>query len=237
MKRSCCLEMIPAMPECADDFLVWEPLSYPDHFRQSNFKGRDLAIAAYDAADPDIRARFDGLCDTLTSILTAIRDAMTEATQPDDPRPPRRAGDRLAEAAGDPGRRRHQRRQRSAGRGRPAAERRRPDHVGLSRCPLARSPSSPSAPRSSATARCCWSAAPAPPAKGLWTLPGGRVEVGETLVDAVKREVLEETALTIDVIGLAGYREVHPAACGRRPRPALRHPALRRALDLGRRQR
>jgi ADP-ribose pyrophosphatase YjhB (NUDIX family) len=45
------------------------------------------------------------------------------------------------------------------------------------------------------------------PAKGLWTLPGGRVEVGETLVTAVKREVLEETALNIDVIGLAGYRE------------------------------
>jgi hypothetical protein len=76
------LEMIPAMPECADDFLVWQPLSYPDHFRQSNFKGRDLAIAAYDSADPDIRARFDGLCDTLTSILTAVRDAIMEATQP-----------------------------------------------------------------------------------------------------------------------------------------------------------
>jgi hypothetical protein len=76
------LEMIPDMPECADDFLIWEPLSYPDHFRHSNFKGRDLAIAAYEAADPEIRARFDGLCDTLSSILTAIRNAMTEATQP-----------------------------------------------------------------------------------------------------------------------------------------------------------
>ena len=75
------LEMIPDMPECADDFLVWAPLSYPEHFRISNFRGRDLAIAAYEAADPDIRARFDGLCETLTSILTAIRDAMTEATQ------------------------------------------------------------------------------------------------------------------------------------------------------------
>jgi 8-oxo-dGTP diphosphatase len=46
------------------------------------------------------------------------------------------------------------------------------------------------------------------PAKGLWTLPGGRVEVGETLVDAVRREVLEETALTVEVIDLAGYREI-----------------------------
>jgi len=76
------LEMIPDMPECADDFLVWEPLSYPEHFLHSNFKARDLAIAAYDSADPEIRARFDGLCDTLTSILSAIRDAMSEATQP-----------------------------------------------------------------------------------------------------------------------------------------------------------
>jgi 8-oxo-dGTP diphosphatase len=57
------------------------------------------------------------------------------------------------------------------------------------------------------------------PAKGLWTLPGGRVEVGETLVAAVRREVLEETALDIDVIGLAGYREsILPQAVGDRGR-------------------
>ena len=57
------------------------------------------------------------------------------------------------------------------------------------------------------------------PAKGLWTLPGGRVEVGETLADAVRREVLEETQLTIDVIGLAGYREsILPQAVGDRGR-------------------
>jgi 8-oxo-dGTP diphosphatase len=45
------------------------------------------------------------------------------------------------------------------------------------------------------------------PAAGSWTLPGGRVELGETLVAAVTREVAEETALTIRVRGLAGYRE------------------------------
>lgn len=75
------LEMIPAMPECAEDFMLWEPLSYPEHFRQSNFKARDLAIAAYDSADPEIRTRFDGLCQTLTSILIAIRDAMSETSR------------------------------------------------------------------------------------------------------------------------------------------------------------
>lgn len=74
------LEMIPAMPECVDDFLGWEPTSYAQHFRRSNFKSRDLAILAYDLADPEMRGRFDGLCDTLTSILLAIREAMAEAT-------------------------------------------------------------------------------------------------------------------------------------------------------------
>lgn len=47
-----------------------------------------------------------------------------------------------------------------------------------------------------------------PPVTGVYTLPGGGVELGETLVEAVAREVLEETGMTIEPIALAGYREV-----------------------------
>ena len=47
-----------------------------------------------------------------------------------------------------------------------------------------------------------------PPAHGLYTLPGGVVEAGETLREAVLREVAEETQLTIDPVGVAGYRDV-----------------------------
>jgi 8-oxo-dGTP diphosphatase len=46
-----------------------------------------------------------------------------------------------------------------------------------------------------------------PPADGLYTLPGGGVELGETLEEAVVREVREETALEVKPIALAGYRQ------------------------------
>jgi 8-oxo-dGTP diphosphatase len=47
-----------------------------------------------------------------------------------------------------------------------------------------------------------------PPARGLYTLPGGGVELGETLSEAVIREVHEETGLEIEPLALAGYRQV-----------------------------
>ena len=42
----------------------------------------------------------------------------------------------------------------------------------------------------------------------LYTLPGGVVEAGETLHEAIKREVLEEASIAIEPVALAGHREV-----------------------------
>jgi 8-oxo-dGTP diphosphatase len=50
------------------------------------------------------------------------------------------------------------------------------------------------------------------PGQGFYSLPGGRVEFGESLHQALAREVDEETGLKIDIIGFASWREVLPSA-------------------------
>ncbi len=52
------------------------------------------------------------------------------------------------------------------------------------------------------------------PAKGFYSLPGGRVEFGESLHSALLREIDEETGLGIEIVGLAGWREVLPSTGG-----------------------
>jgi len=46
-----------------------------------------------------------------------------------------------------------------------------------------------------------------PPAEGMWSIPGGRCEVGETASQACAREVHEETGLSVEVGELLGTVE------------------------------
>ena len=73
------LDMLSSFPEFRADFLAWEPMSYREHFRLSHFKTRDVAIAAYDKADPELRNTLDTLAVTMTIVLEATRAAMDDA--------------------------------------------------------------------------------------------------------------------------------------------------------------
>jgi hypothetical protein len=76
------LEMIPTAPECKEDFLTWRPLSYCSHFAQSRFKHRELAIAAYEVADPKYRNEIDQIARHMSMILLATCDAMRNELSP-----------------------------------------------------------------------------------------------------------------------------------------------------------
>lgn len=43
-----------------------------------------------------------------------------------------------------------------------------------------------------------------PPKADEWSLPGGRQELGETVAEAVRREVREETGLEVEIFGVVG---------------------------------
>jgi hypothetical protein len=72
------LEMAGSSPDCLADIRRWQPMSYCEHFLQSHLKGRDLAIAAYIAADPAARSCLDNLASTMTTVIETTRATMTE---------------------------------------------------------------------------------------------------------------------------------------------------------------
>ncbi|WP_404829688.1 hypothetical protein [Stappia indica] len=63
------LEMLPDMPECAEDVLEWQPLSYEAHFEASNFAEKHLAIEAFRAAPVPVRR---ALRDVVATLDTAV---------------------------------------------------------------------------------------------------------------------------------------------------------------------
>jgi NAD+ diphosphatase len=68
------------------------------------------------------------------------------------------------------------------------------------------------------------------PLKGSWSLPGGAVETGEYLKDAVRREVLEETGIEI---GAMSYQSSQPWPFPRSLMLGFRAEALTTDVRLG----
>ena len=67
------LEAIATQPDdFADDLFAWKPLTYEEHFSESGFRDKNLAIAAYHRAPPRIRAQFDDAVAKLHSEAIAL---------------------------------------------------------------------------------------------------------------------------------------------------------------------
>lgn len=63
------LELVPDVPECLEDCRAWQPLTYPDHFRQSGIADRELAIEAYPWSPPQYKEPFDWLVSEMNRLV------------------------------------------------------------------------------------------------------------------------------------------------------------------------
>lgn len=64
------LDMLPDMPDMVDECKLWEPKSYKDHFANSAFSDKQLAIEAYDRVPSKYRRPFEATIDQLNTLIT-----------------------------------------------------------------------------------------------------------------------------------------------------------------------
>jgi hypothetical protein len=81
------LEAVASQPDdFSEDLFAWKPLTYEEHFAESGFRDKNLAIAAYHRAPPRVRVRFDDsvarLHSEATDLVAGIRAAIY-GKQPD----------------------------------------------------------------------------------------------------------------------------------------------------------
>lgn len=63
------LEMVPDMPECLEDAKEWKPKTYAEHFRDSAFSDKELAIEAYEHSPAEYKTPFDRTTDEINAMV------------------------------------------------------------------------------------------------------------------------------------------------------------------------
>ncbi len=69
------LDLVPDMPECLEDAREWTAKSYVEHFRESTFTDKELAVFAYENSPAEYRVPFD---DTVKQIHQIIEDGLKD---------------------------------------------------------------------------------------------------------------------------------------------------------------
>jgi len=72
------LDMLPSMPECIEDILEWAPKKYQEHFADSVFTAKDLAIEAYNHSPDEYRLPFE---ETITKMDELVLSTVAQVCQ------------------------------------------------------------------------------------------------------------------------------------------------------------
>jgi hypothetical protein len=78
------IEMVPDMPMMLDECYLWEPRSYQEHFRQSGFSDKELAIAAYEHVPAKFRGPFEDTIIQMQMVVSATIQRMAAAIEADN---------------------------------------------------------------------------------------------------------------------------------------------------------
>ena len=78
------LEMVPDMPDMLEECKYWKPKSYQDHFRDSGFSDRDLAVEAYDHVPERFKTPFEETVRQMNRLIEKSIDRMENQIKSDD---------------------------------------------------------------------------------------------------------------------------------------------------------
>lgn len=78
------IEMLPDMPDLAEELQIWQPKGYVEHFRESAIADRELAIEAYPHSPEQYRLPFEFTIRAVTRRVEALRDETMAALNRDD---------------------------------------------------------------------------------------------------------------------------------------------------------
>lgn len=70
------LEMIPDMPDLVEDAADWKPKGYQQHFIESGFQAKDLAVQAYELAPAQFKKPFESICADLDKLISGTLNGL-----------------------------------------------------------------------------------------------------------------------------------------------------------------
>lgn len=78
------IEMLPDMPDCLDMVQEWRPKTYQEHFRDSTFSDKQLAIDAYEHVPKRYRDAFEKNTARMNALVEATTEWLEQAIKSDD---------------------------------------------------------------------------------------------------------------------------------------------------------